>query len=188
METKEKLIALIGVGVAGYLGYRYVYLPAKMRRLIAAQAAAAGMSPDAYMAKIGAVACQGIGAYYGVPPSASGGVCNVVGGYVQSAPSWLSSIGHSAATSTLEAGQAFGGGVAAIGSGTGSAIASVTGGIGSAARTVTAVSVEGARAVGNVLKDGIEGASMLPINIAKSTVAGVGSVAKGLGRTIASIF
>lgn len=192
MENREKVLAVVGIGVAAYLGYRYWYLPQKLRSVIASQAAAAGMSPDAYMAKIGAVACQGIGAYYGVPPQASGGVCGAIGGVAgslaQQAPSWLTSIGQSAASSTLAAGQAFGGGISAIGAGGGSAIGSVASGIGSAARTVTDVSVYTTQKVGSTIKQGIVGASMLPVDVAKSVVGGVASGAKSIGHEISSWF
>src|SRR5216684_3683211 len=56
MDTTKKVAAVALVGLGAYAYYKFVYLPQKVRGILAGQAAAAGMSTDAYMAKIGAVA------------------------------------------------------------------------------------------------------------------------------------
>src|SRR5216684_9321696 len=134
MDTTKKVAAVALVGLGAYAYYKFVYLPQKVRGILAGQAAAAGMSTDAYMAKIGAVACQGIAAYYGVPPSVTGGVCGGIGGMaagiVQQTPDWLTRLGLSAASSTAAAGSALGTALPQVGYGAGGLVSGVATGVG----------------------------------------------------------
>src|SRR3990172_5688880 len=77
----------IGGGLAlggAYAIYRYWYLPGKIRSELQRQAMILaqqrGISQADALAQLGGAACVGIGAYYGVPPQASQGICQKAGG------------------------------------------------------------------------------------------------------------
>lgn len=96
-NNSTKLIATAAtLGIAGFLAYKFWYIPNQQAALAARaaqdpnQLAAAnallqqaqelqaknpGMSLQGAFEKIGTVGCQAVGAYYGIPPQASGGVC-----------------------------------------------------------------------------------------------------------------
>ena len=96
-DKKVSTLAIVaGLGVLGFVAYKYWWLPQAQAALaakaaqdpnqvLAAQALLAqaqklqqqnpGMSLQQAFEKLGTVGCQAVGAYYGVPPQASGGVC-----------------------------------------------------------------------------------------------------------------
>lgn len=186
---------LVKVGIAlgaAFVGYRYVYLPYKMRQILAAQAAAAGMSPDAYLAKIGAVGCQALGAYYGVPPSLTGGVCTQVGQAAAQVavglPGILAGIGQAAASSTVSAGQALGVALPAVGSGVGGLVGGVAGGVGGGMKSLTDASIYGIRQTGGLIKSGAQeaaaGLKYASVEPVKVVAGAVETAAKAVGSTL----
>lgn len=190
MES-QKLVKLLALAGGAFVAYRYVYLPWKFQQLINQQAAAAGMDPNAYIAKLGAAGCQALAMYYHIPPSASGGACGVVGSAVESAPSWLSSIGHSAATSTAEAGQALGVALPALGSGAGGLVSGVAGGVAGGMKSLTDASIYGVRQTAGLVKDGAvsvaAGLKYVSVEPVKLVASGVESGAKAVASGTVSV-
>lgn len=78
------LVGLAGAGVGGYLLYRYVYVPWRIKQDYEAQVLAyqrrTGASSADALAQVGAQACQAIAMGYGVRPQGSGAICGVAGG------------------------------------------------------------------------------------------------------------
>lgn len=83
MTTFEKLLAAGVVGVGGYFAYTELVRPYLLKRKLEEQAAtlaaAKGISYQDALAEIGAKACQGLAASYGIPPGQSGDACALAG-------------------------------------------------------------------------------------------------------------
>ena len=85
MDTGAKmLIGLAAAGGLGFVAYEYWYKPEKQKEAmrVAAmqmQAQNPGMTYNDALGRVGALVCQGFGAKYGMPPQASGPLCNEVG-------------------------------------------------------------------------------------------------------------
>jgi hypothetical protein len=191
----QQVMKVAAVAGLAFLGYRYVYLPYRMQQILAQQAAAAGMTPAAYLAKIGAVGCQALGAYYGVPPTFTGGVCQSVGqaaaGVAVGLPGILAGIGQAAATSTISAGQALGVALPAVGSGVGGLAVGVTGGIAGSANLLEAASFKGLKDTGSLIKSGAqnvaEGVKYISVEPVKLIASAVGTGAKAVGGALAHL-
>ena len=78
------VLAVAGLGAAAWAGYEFWYKPEQARKAALAaavqnyQASHGGSKSDA-LANIGAIACQGAGLSYGIPPQLSAGICAELG-------------------------------------------------------------------------------------------------------------
>lgn len=191
----QQVMKVAAVAGLAFLGYRYVYLPYRMQQILAQQAAAAGLTPAAYLAKIGAVGCQALGAYYGVPPSASGGVCQGIGAAAAQVavglPGILAGIGQAAASSTLAAGSALGTALPQVGSGVGGLISGVAGGVTGSMNLFEAASFKGIKDTGSVIKDAAtnvaSGVKYISVEPVKLIAGAVGTGAKAVGGALAHL-
>jgi hypothetical protein len=122
----NKLMIAVVLGAGGYAAYRYIYVPYRFRQQIAQKAAAAGMSTQDYLKRIGGAACQAYGAYLGVPPQVSGGVCNelasVAADVVRNLPEILEGVGRGTGSALSSIGGGAGSALSAIGGGAGAGI------------------------------------------------------------------
>lgn len=118
------VVAAGGLAGIGYLGYRYWYLPAQMRKDLSRYTAQTGLPPRDALAALGQVGCQAFGAKYGLPPQASGQICSEMSQMAAALARELPQL----VGGTLSA---VGGGVGAIGTGVGTGVAGVARGVGS---------------------------------------------------------
>lgn len=133
-DPLRTLALIAGVGLAGYLGYRYLYLPALQRQqmedALRARMAAAGQPNGDPLQVLGMVGCQTLGAAYKIPPQLSAGYCRDFGEAVRNVVSndvgFLKDVAHYGKDSVVTV-------VAPVYS----AAKSVTGVVGSAAKSAT---------------------------------------------------
>lgn len=191
----DKVVKVAAAAGLGYLVWRYVYLPYRMRQIIAQQAAAAGMSSDAWLQKVGSAACQAVGVYYHIPPNASGGVCNslatTAAQVAQGLPGILAGIGQAAASSTLAAANV----LPAVGTGVGGLVSGGVGGVAKGMTSLTDASVYGGKAAlglvgdaGSLIKKGVIGAAVLPAQATKEVIGAVAGGVKSAVHAFTSIF
>ena len=70
------LAVVAGLGGAGWLVYKYVYLPSRMKADMLEYARKQGVPPQDALKRLGKAGCQAFGATYGIPPDASGDICS----------------------------------------------------------------------------------------------------------------
>ena len=192
---------VVGIGVlagAGYVGYRYWYLPRKLRQIAAAETQRRmqqGMSGDAAAREALAALCgpagTAIGAAYGVPipPDVGKTICSIIN------PMDILNIAQQAAMQGVNlATQIIGGvgaGVGAIGKGIGSAIGGIGSGIGTAATAIASVPLEVGKqtfnAVGSLATGaakGVGGAANMVVGAGTSLVKGAGNVVADVGKAL----
>lgn len=190
-QRKGDLVKLLAVGGAlaggGYIAYRYWYLPAKMREDAQRFLQQNSYRPDAF-ASLGGVACQALGAKYGMPPQASAGICSEVGQaaaqLVREFPALVGGTLQSVGTGVGQIGIGVGTAVGGIGQGAGMAIGGVGSGIGQATSSIAGGAASGLVQLGTV-----------PIQVVSKTVGTVYSgaktvvtdVAKGLGSGVRQV-
>ncbi len=102
MSPAARNVALLGLTLGGgYVAYRYVYVPHKIKQELLRQAALLaqqrGISQKDALSILGQGACMVLGAKYGLPPQASGPICGqaaqMVSQLVQAVPSLLTTGG-----------------------------------------------------------------------------------------------
>lgn len=169
--------ALAGLGGLGYVAYRYWYLPGKMRNDLQRYAAQSGLQPKDALARLGAAGCMAFGAKYGLPPQASGSICNEMGQVAADLARQLPQI----VGGTLNA---VGGGVASIGGGVGSAVGSIGGGIGQAAAGIGTGVGAGVGGLVKGVTGGLVDAAKAPIQVA---AYGVGQVYGGVKTVVTDV-
>jgi len=171
----------------GYLAYRYWYLPTKMREDASRYLQQQGYRPDAFAA-LGGIACQALGAKYGMPPQASQGICGEVGAaasqLIREFPQLVGGTMQAVGTGIGSVGMGFGQGYSAFGQGLGRGVAGVGAGVGAATSSIAGGAAAGLVQLGTV-----------PIQVAGKTVSTVYSgaktvvtdVAKGLGSGVQAV-
>lgn len=121
------------IGAGGYLAYRYLWVPRQIRRqteqeVMRLRRQDPSMSPDG-LAQAGAVACMGVSAYYGIPPQASQGMCQVVGqgaaGLLREAPALIEAYSAATGQAAKDIGEGVGAGIKGLGKGIGGGIRDV---------------------------------------------------------------
>lgn len=163
-DDPAKVLLIGGVLAAGgYLAYRYVYLPAKMKEdLQLAMLQAGAPAHGNPLQVLGAGVCQAYGAKYGIPPGASVGICGELAGaaaqVIQQLPQLIGGVGYGV-----------GQGLTYIGEGAGNVLSSVGGGLGAGIQGAAGGIAGGAVALGTA-----------PIKIVGGTVAPV----YGAGKTV----
>lgn len=173
-DTAKLVVAVGALGIGAYLAYKYWYLPQKMRDDLARYMAQTGLPPQDAMARLGQAGCQAYGAKYGIPPQASGGICNELASaasqLVQQFPQLLNNTG-----------MALGNTVSYLGQGAGSALYDVGTGAGGGIQNLSTGVAGGATAIG-----------MVPINIVGGTMgkvySGAKTVVQDLTRGIEHVF
>lgn len=69
------IAVVAGLGGVGWLLYKHVYLPGKMKADLLEYAKKQGVPPQDALKNLGKAGCQAFGATYGLPPDASGDIC-----------------------------------------------------------------------------------------------------------------
>ncbi len=179
-KDTRMLLGLAAVGVVGYLGYRYWYVPMKIRDAYNAQLAALqarGLSRVDAMGQLGGAACQAIAASYGVPPGADGGLCSQLG---QAASQVLQQLPQIAA--------GLGSGAASLGAGLASAEVSLA----KAPLQVLGYGLSGGWSGTKLVVHDVYGATKDVVRdvtyVPRKIVSGIGSAAKDVGHFIGKLF
>jgi hypothetical protein len=184
-DTAKLVVAVGALGIGAFLAYKYWYLPNKMRDDLARYIASTGRPPQDALAALGQMGCQAYGAKYGIPPQASGGICNELAGaasqLVQQFPQLLNNTGMALGNTVSYLGQGAGNLLTSVGQGAGSLLYDVGSGAGGGIQNLSSGVAGGATAIG-----------MVPVNIVGGTLGkvygGVKTVVKDITKGIEHVF
>lgn len=195
-STARTMVALGGLAGLGYIGWRHVWIPYKAKkagedemRLALLQNPALAQRPD-QLAQAGSVACQGVAAYYGIPPQATGQMCQQVGaaaaGVLREAPALIRGFGGAAGSAVGDIGVGLGRGIGGIGTGIGAGTSGVLRGVASGTQATIDVPLNTVGKIygggKTVVKDIYSGAETVVEDVTGAIGSTASAVKKGLGK------